>query len=279
VSEVSAIVLARENEKRATPYLSGIRGDPAKVYGEILAADPQNVNIRYQYAIALEYNNQISEALAQLQIVLLLDARHDEAQHEINTLLYELESMEETAEFCAVAVKEGFSPVELRRLIDKEKAAKGEIFSRDNADRATAEPRPAQLDDAAKETTTPKLGNDSAEADTPAAAPVESRGPRLKWETDRLPDEDPATFAWRAYAAEAKAGNLHRGLLYDEDRPLYWKLHSWLRSNEMPADVDIPLKRDWNTRQLAKLGSLLGDPHEVMRLAAVARRRASTPNI
>jgi hypothetical protein len=46
--------------------------------------------------------------------------------------------------------------------------------------------------------------------------------PRLKWETetDRLPDENPAAFAWRAYAAEAKAGKLHRGVIYDEDRAL-----------------------------------------------------------
>ena len=112
--------------------------------------------------------------------------------------------------------------------------------------------------------------------ETMTRAPAE---PRLKWETDRKPDEDPAHFAWRAYAAEAAAGKLHRGLIYDEDRTLYWKLHSWLRSHDMPEGLDIPLKRDWNTRQLAKLGQLADDPHEVMRLGAVARRRAATPNM
>jgi hypothetical protein len=73
---------------------------------------------------------------------------------------------------------------------------------------------------------------------------------RLKWETDQRPGEDPAHFAWRAYAAEAKAGKLHRGLIYDEDRALYTKLNSWLRSNAMPDGIDIPTKRDWITRQI-----------------------------
>lgn len=57
---------------------------------------------------------------------------------------------DETAEFHVVAAQEDFSPVELRRLIDKEKAAKGEIFSHDGTARATATPR---LEPAAKETT------------------------------------------------------------------------------------------------------------------------------
>jgi hypothetical protein len=74
--------------------------------------------------------------------------------------------------------------------------------------------------------------------------------PRLKWETDRRAGENPATFARRAYQAEAKAGKLHQGLIYDEDRELYRRLRSWLRSHPTPEGIDIPPKRDWNTRQI-----------------------------
>jgi hypothetical protein len=75
--------------------------------------------------------------------------------------------------------------------------------------------------------------------------------PRLKWEADRLPDENPATFAWRAYAAEAKAGTLHRGLIGQEDKALAVKLSNWLRTHDMPEGIDIPTKPEWDTRQLA----------------------------
>jgi tetratricopeptide (TPR) repeat protein len=97
--------------------------------------------------------------------------------------------------------------------------------------------------------------------------------PRLKWDTDRLPDENPATFAWRAYAAEAKAGTLHRGVIYSEDRELHRRLNSWLRSHPMPEGIDIPAKPEWNTRQLAKLGDDAA-AQEVIRLVRVATRRA-----
>jgi hypothetical protein len=107
--------------------------------------------------------------------------------------------------------------------------------------------------------------------------------PRLKWEIDRLPDDNPATFAWRAYAAEAKAGTLHRGLIHDEDRKLYTALYSWLRSNDIPAEIDLPTKREWNARQLGALPTLRAklrdDPtaQEVRRLEAVARRVRRSP--
>jgi hypothetical protein len=72
--------------------------------------------------------------------------------------------------------------------------------------------------------------------------------PRLKWETDARPDEDPAHFAHRA-------GYQHRGLIHAEDRALSIKLANWLRTHEWPKGVAyIPTKTDWNTEQLAELG-------------------------
>jgi hypothetical protein len=115
--------------------------------------------------------------------------------------------------------------------------------------------------------------------ETTGRATGEPRPARLKWETDRRADEDPATFAWRAYAAEAKAGTLHRGVIYSEDRELHRRLNSWLRTYDMPEGIDIPTLPEWNARQVGNLSKLReglrGDPkmQEVRRLEAVARRR------
>jgi hypothetical protein len=74
--------------------------------------------------------------------------------------------------------------------------------------------------------------------------------PLLRWETDRLPDENPAAFAWRAYQPEAQAGTLHRGLISTEDPPLHRKLKNWLRTQgiilaEVKAgDLDRSARRE-----------------------------------
>jgi hypothetical protein len=47
------------------------------------------------------------------------------------------------------------------------------------------------------------------------------RMPRLKWEKHRREGENPAQFAWRAYAVEAAADTLHRGLIHREDPELH----------------------------------------------------------
>jgi hypothetical protein len=105
--------------------------------------------------------------------------------------------------------------------------------------------------------------------------------PRPKWESDRLPDENPAQFAWRAYATEAKAGTLHRGLISSEDPPLHRKLKNWLRTHEMPEGIEIPTLPEWNDRQLRKLVSLRDDPatRETRRLEAVVSRRRARQSI
>ena len=77
-----------------------------------------------------------------------------------------------------------------------------------------------------------------------------SIGRRLRWYADRKPGGNPAQFAWRAYAAEAAAGGLHRSIIHGEDEALYWKLVVWLRSHPMPKGIDIPTKPEWYTRQI-----------------------------
>jgi tetratricopeptide (TPR) repeat protein len=113
----------------------------------------------------------------------------------------------------------------------------------------------------------------AAERETTGRATAE---PRLKWEKDALPDEDPATFAWRAYQAEAKAGTLHRGVIGQEDKALSVKLANWLRTHDMPEGIDIPTKPEWNTRQLAEAGDT--GLRAAYRLSEVARRRKGKPS-
>jgi hypothetical protein len=105
----------------------------------------------------------------------------------------------------------------------------------------------------------------------PPPAPA---APRLKWDVDRDPDETPAAFAWRAYAAEAKAGTLHRGVIAHEDKLLHKKLSNWLRTYPMPEGIDIPTETQWNTQQLAKAAPDEA-AREAIRLNAVAKTRAS----
>jgi tetratricopeptide (TPR) repeat protein len=114
--------------------------------------------------------------------------------------------------------------------------------------------------------------------DRVAAGGVAAKLPRLKWESDRLPDETPAAFAWRAYQGEAQAGTLHRGIIAKEDKALAVKLANWLRTHPIPGDIDIPTLPEWNTRQLAKVQ---GGEAEILRLYEAVRRRrgkATTPS-
>jgi hypothetical protein len=142
--------------------------------------------------------------------------------------------MAETETINAFAARKGMTVAQLEEAADNWKATHGEVAGRETADRATAEPR-------------------------------------LKWERDRLPDENPAAFAWRAYQAEAKAGTLHRGVIAQEDKSLAVKLASWLRSHPMPDGIDIPTLPEWNTRQLAKLKGEAA--RDVLRLYEVAKKR------
>ena len=112
---------------------------------------------------------------------------------------------------------------------------------------------------------------------------TQPKPPRLKWNQDNEPDETPAAFAWRAYAAEAEAGTLHRGVIAREDKALAVKLASWLRSYDMPEGIDIPTQPKWNSRQLEKAGKppkpgVQYAPSEEARLHAAARYRATHPD-
>jgi hypothetical protein len=107
--------------------------------------------------------------------------------------------VDETAEFLAVAEQEDISPVELRKIIDTAKAAKGEVTKRETKGRSTAEPHP--------EPSAPQQGTT-----------------RLKWKEDRDVDEGVAHFAARAYAVEIGNGTFDKSLIRREDKTLYQRL-------------------------------------------------------
>lgn len=126
---------------------------------------------------------------------------------------------------------------ELTSLLNHYKATKGETTAHETTDRATAEPRQV----------------------------------RLKWETNRLADEDPATFA-------ARAGYEHRGQIHGEDRGLSLKLSNWLRTHDWPKDVRfVPTKPQWIEGQIeaaTRGGRLLRAPRsEEAKLHDAARYR------
>lgn len=109
-----------------------------------------------------------------------------------------------------------------------------------------------------------------------ATAEVEKRGmkdsalgePRLRWLKDRKPGETPAEFIKRAYASELTAGELHKGILHQEDPPLYRALYK--SGNQ--TDFGLPTKAEWNDRRLAEVG---GKPKrsDNVRLYDVAMQR------
>jgi tetratricopeptide (TPR) repeat protein len=171
-------------------------------------------------------------------------ASDDDTEHIVKVITtdYTFGSMgDATGDFEAIAAARGLSVAELSEAIDNYTAARSALTARDNTARVTAPPR-------------------------------------LKWEPGRQPDENPAQFAWRAYQAEAKAGTLHRGVIYREDRELHRRLNSWLRSNEMPEGIDVPTLPEWNTRQIeaAKAGGkpLSAPSTPEARLREAARYRA-----
>jgi hypothetical protein len=106
--------------------------------------------------------------------------------------------------------------------------------------------------------------------------------PRPLWEDRKGEDAklSPPEFIAKHYAAEMKAGTLHRGVIAQHDKALAAKLPSWLRTHKMPKNIDIPTLPEWNTRQLEKLSTLRATLHatpigrEVQRLAQAAKRRA-----
>jgi tetratricopeptide (TPR) repeat protein len=111
--------------------------------------------------------------------------------------------------------------------------------------------------------------------------------PRLKWKLDAGHDENPAAFAWRAYAVEAAAGTLHLGVIRQEDEPLAVKLVSWLRSpanrKQVPEGFDIPTLPEWNTRQIeagkAKPAAAPRPRTEGNRLYSALRRRRAAASV
>ncbi|MBO9399138.1 hypothetical protein J7400_20880 [Shimia sp. R9_2] len=74
--------------------------------------------------------------------------------------------------------------------------------------------------------------------------------------------EKPPEFIARVYKKWLGKG-LARNHLLNLDRPLYDALYNWLKKNKMPEDLDLPMLKELNDRQLAELGIEDGEtlPH------------------
>lgn len=113
----------------------------------------------------------------------------------------------------------------------------------------------------------------AAEAGTPQALP--DHAPEL-WETRGDRSEKPPAFIMRVYAPWLGTG-FTQADLKARDPKLYMALHNWLRTNPLPAELDLPTKRERNDAELAAHGldpASLADVKATTRLASAARRRA-----
>jgi hypothetical protein len=85
--------------------------------------------------------------------------------------------------------------------------------------------------------------------------------------------ESPADFIKREYAPWISRGFTQAHILH-LDKPLYTALHKWFRTNELPADLDLPTRKQMNDRLLEKEGtpSLKGALNKALRDADPATR-------
>jgi hypothetical protein len=115
-------------------------------------------------------------------------------------------------------------------------------------------------------------GKSSTEAQE---APSIQKSPGL-WSERKNRDETPLDFIRREYGALLGRGLSRADLRADAS--LYQALKRWLSKNEMPADVDLPGKRELTDRELAsgRALSIVHSPEqrERLRLKQAARRRA-----
>jgi hypothetical protein len=104
------------------------------------------------------------------------------------------------------------------------------------------------------------------------------------WKDDKQPGETPPAFIKRVYGEWLGKG-LDRAHIRNLDRPLYVALDNWLRQHDMPLDVDLPTRKEQNSRWVERieaegLGAVIrpGSPAEIakeaQRLAAAQRRRS-----
>lgn len=117
-----------------------------------------------------------------------------------------------------------------------------------------------------------------SDLNAPPLAP--EKAPAL-WPHDKQPGDTPPAFIQRNYAPWLGRG-LSRPDLKRLDRPLYVALSNWLRTNQMPADLDLPTLKEANDRATQRIEagdrSIVGNmtAREAMRLGAALSRRIAS---
>jgi hypothetical protein len=100
------------------------------------------------------------------------------------------------------------------------------------------------------------------------------------WKDDKQPGETPPDFIKRVYGAWVGKG-LTRAHIRTLDKPLWQALYNFLRTNEMPADVDLPTRAENTTRWVERLetaGAVDETLREAARLRSALYRRKDTDN-
>jgi hypothetical protein len=100
-----------------------------------------------------------------------------------------------------------------------------------------------------------------------------------KWLERKNKKETPIDFIRREYAPWLRDGTLSRPFIRKIDKSLYAALSNWLLNNRnLPADLDLPTKKQLNDRRLKEVGTLSLDlppeARERRRLYQLARRRS-----
>ena len=132
-----------------------------------------------------------------------------------------------------------------------------------------------------------RAAQDSSTKDEISRAVLSELAPPAAVPAVALPDEAPALYLDRPNRQETAPDfirrvygpwlgqGLTRAHILHLDRPLYTALAKWLRSNDMPADLDLPTKAEQTTRQLQEMG-VTGDDSRSVRNSVMtpeARKR------
>jgi hypothetical protein len=115
----------------------------------------------------------------------------------------------------------------------------------------------------------------------PPARPFPDKAPAL-WAEREDRKKNPADFITSVYEQWLGHGLTQAHILH-LDKQLYFAFHKWLRSNDMPAGLDLPTRRQVNDRKLQELGVTPENPsvrpdvepdlRERMRLNRAVHRR------
>lgn len=125
-------------------------------------------------------------------------------------------------------------------------------------------------------------GSQASAAAVAAPPPLPKEAPAF-WRQDRQKGESPPDFIRRTYAPWISAG-LPRATIRHLDEPLYFALSHWLKSNELPKDLNLLTAKERNDRWVAQVldspeGAKYLTPADAARFSAALRTRVEAGQV